>query len=185
MAFLNDDRDLGDWHFDTIEQVKGDLAALIFSGSCFDDMTSVKVASSYPVQETVDRFHEGKLPFSQIVISDNDAVSVTFNRSENAYTFQLPYLYREPRHGANEGGKRAFTRLYPPLTTEPAGPHGGGGISPAKRSAAGNSLTGFYFAVRHVVNRDAQMEKQAAGINNRSAMRPISFCPTARKPPPA
>jgi hypothetical protein len=161
VAFLNDDRDLGDWHFDTIEQVKGDLASLVFSGSCFDDMSSVKVASSYPVQETVDRFHEGKLPFGQIVISDNDAVSVTFNRSENAYTFQLPYLYREPRHGASEGSNELYT-LYPPLNTSQPDRT----VAEEFRCKALSSaeLTYRFLLCRtHVVNRDAQLERQAAG----------------------
>src|SRR6266446_4506562 len=31
VAFLNDDRNLGDWHFDSIQEVKSDLAAFVFS----------------------------------------------------------------------------------------------------------------------------------------------------------
>ena len=33
VAFLNDDRKLGDWHYDNLEDVKSDLVAFVFSGT--------------------------------------------------------------------------------------------------------------------------------------------------------
>lgn len=95
VAFLNDDRKLGDWHYSNIDDVKRDLAAFVFSGACRGEAGPVKVATSYPVEESYDRFKEGKIPFSKIVINDNDPVSVIFDRTTEAYIFQLPYLYLE------------------------------------------------------------------------------------------
>src|SRR5215471_20340592 len=37
VAFLNDDRRLGDWHFDSIEEVKRNLVTFAFTGTCSTD----------------------------------------------------------------------------------------------------------------------------------------------------
>src|SRR5690242_2826597 len=34
VAFLNDDRKIGEWHYEKLEDVKGDLVAFVFSGNC-------------------------------------------------------------------------------------------------------------------------------------------------------
>jgi hypothetical protein len=107
VAFLNDDRKLGDWHHDNIDDVKKDPAKYLFSGSCRGEQGPVKLTTSFPVQETF------KKP--PLVVRTNDPVSVFFDSATNAYTFQLPYLYL--------GGKDASSSLYtehPPLLTSKA-----------------------------------------------------------------
>src|SRR4030095_11861677 len=93
VAFLNDDRRLGDWHFDSIEEVKRNLVTFAFTGTCSTDQAPVKVTTSYPVGETVKRFEDGKIPLSKVVINENNPVSVVFDPPTDAYTFLLPYLY--------------------------------------------------------------------------------------------
>jgi hypothetical protein len=115
VAFLNDDRKLGDWHYDNIEDVKRDLVAFVFSGNCRGDEGPLRVATSYPVTESVEQFEQGKIPFSQIVINDNDPVSVTFDRPTGAYTFQLPYVYSERKNGTDI----VYTLTAPRKTSNP------------------------------------------------------------------
>jgi len=115
VAFLNDDRTLGDWHYDAIEDVKRDLAAFVFSGTCRADEGPLRVATSYPVTESFEQFQQGKIPFSQIVINDNDPVSVTFDRPTGAYTFQLPYVYSERKNGTDI----VYTLTPPRKTSNP------------------------------------------------------------------
>jgi hypothetical protein len=115
VAFLNDDRKLGDWHFDNIEDVKSNLVAFVFSGTCRGDQGSLRVATSYPVTESLQEFQQGKIKFSQILINDNDPVSVTFDRSTSAYTFQLPYVYSERKNGTDV----TYTLMPPRKTSTP------------------------------------------------------------------
>lgn len=115
VAFLNDDRKLGDWHYDSIDEVKRDLVRYVFSGTCRGEQGPVRVATSYPVRESVERFQDGKIPFSKIVMRDNAPVSVVFDRQTDAYTFQLPYLYIEGKTGPD-----VIYTLTPPLTTSKA-----------------------------------------------------------------
>jgi hypothetical protein len=115
VAFLNDDRKLGDWHYSNIDDVKRDLAAFVFSGICRGEVGPVKVATSYPVEESYDRFKEGKIPFSKIVINDNDPVSVIFDRTMEAYVFQLPYLYLESQTNSDV----VYTLTPPKMISRP------------------------------------------------------------------
>jgi hypothetical protein len=117
VAFLNDDRSLGDWHFDNIDEVKRDLVKFVFTGRCPNQQSPVRVATSYPVKETFERFQKGQIPISKVVISDNDAVSVIFDRPSEAYTFELPYLYIERRNSAGN-----IYTLTPPTTTSQPDP---------------------------------------------------------------
>ncbi len=113
VAFLNDDRSLGNWHRTSIDESrpKKDLAAFVFSGICSGEDDPVAVATSYPVKATVDQFHDGKIQFSQIVIKSNPPVGVTFDQFTNAYTFQLPYLYIRSQNAA-----ATLYTLIPPQT---------------------------------------------------------------------
>src|SRR5690242_19385357 len=43
VAFLNDDRKLGNWHHNTIDEVKRDPAKFVFSGTCRGERGPVKV----------------------------------------------------------------------------------------------------------------------------------------------
>ncbi len=104
VAFLNDDRKLGDWHYDDIDEVKKDPTKYVFSGSCLGEQGAVKVSTSFPIQESYRT--------SRVEVRNNGPVSVLFDSASNAYTFLLPYLYLD--------GKNASGTLYtehPPLFT--------------------------------------------------------------------
>src|ERR1043165_7294672 len=115
VAFLNDDRKLGDWHYDKLEDVKKDLVTYVFSGDCRSEEGALRVATSYPVTESLEEFRQGKIPFSKVVINDNDAVSVTFDRTTGAYTFRLPYVYSERQNGTDS----VYTLTPPRKTSNP------------------------------------------------------------------
>jgi hypothetical protein len=115
VAFLNDDRKLGDWHFDNLDEVKSNLVAYVFSGNCRGEEGALRVATSYPVTESLEEFRQRKIPFSKVVINDNDPVSVTFDRATGAYTFQLPYVYSERQNGTDI----VYTLTPPRKTSSP------------------------------------------------------------------
>jgi hypothetical protein len=105
VAFLNDDRSLGDWYHSSIEEVKRELAKYVFSGLCRGEQGPLKVATSYPVDES------SKSPPLQI--RDNDPVSVIFDSRSETYTFELPYLYFT---GTQPSGAFLYS-LFPPFRT--------------------------------------------------------------------
>lgn len=115
VAFLNDDRSLGDWHFDNIDEVKQDLVAFVFSGTCRGEQGPLSVTSSFPVTETVEQARDGKIPFSKIIITHNDPVSAIFDQPSGAYTFQLPYVYSERKNGTDI----VYTLMPPRRTSKP------------------------------------------------------------------
>ena len=154
VAFLNDDRRLGEWHYDNLDDVKKDLVAFIFSGNCRGDQGSLRVATSYPVTESVEQFQQGKIKFSQIVINDNDPVSVTFDVPSRAYTFQLPYVYSERQNGTD-----AVYTLTPPRTT--SSPEPGIAIEFRCKAISDSDLTYRFLLCRSLlVNRESRYQQQ-------------------------
>jgi hypothetical protein len=154
VAFLNDDRKLGDWHYANIEDVKKDLVAFVFSGNCRGDEGPLRVATSFPVTESLERFQEGKIKFSQVVINDNYPVSVTFDSASGAYTFQLPYVYTERQNGTD-----AVYTLTPPRTTST--PESAVAIEFRCKALADADLTYRFLLCRsRVVNRESRYSEQ-------------------------
>src|SRR5215467_7296585 len=51
VAYLNDDRALAAWHFDSIEEVKRDPSKYIFQGVCRAEDSTLMVVTSFPVQD--------------------------------------------------------------------------------------------------------------------------------------
>jgi hypothetical protein len=148
VAFLNDDRKLGDWHFDNLEDVKSDLVAFVFSGTCRSEQGALRVATSYPVTESMEEFRQGKIPFSKIVINDNDPVSVIFDQATGSYTFQLPYVYAERQNGTD-----IVYTLTPPRKT--SNPEPGMAIEFRCKALSDTDLTYRFLLCRsRVVNLD-------------------------------
>jgi hypothetical protein len=163
VAFLNDDRRLGDWHFDNIEDVKRDLAAFVFSGNCRGDDGSLRVATSFPVTESVEQFQQGRIPFSKIIIDDNDPVSVIFDRSTGAYTFQLPYVYSERKNGTD-----IVYTLTPPRKT--SNPEPGIAIEFRCKALSDADLTYRFLLCRsRLVDRDTRGQEQTVKPTRGSA----------------
>lgn len=160
VAFLNDDRKLGDWHHDNLEDVKNDMVAFVFSGTCRDDQSAVRVATSYPVTESVQQYQQGKIKFSQIAINDNDPVTVTFDSTSGAYTFQLPYVYTERKNGTDI----VYTLTPPRLNSSPDA-----GVAIEFRCKAINDadLTYRFLLCRsRVVNRDGRYREDTPSLGS-------------------
>ena len=93
VAFFNDNRKLGDWFRDNIEEVRSDISVYIFKGPCRSDHGPIQLTTKFPVQESIDAFNGGKIPFDRIDVNVNAPVSVVFDTRSGAYTFDLPYLF--------------------------------------------------------------------------------------------
>ena len=93
VGFLNDDRNLMAWHYQTIEQVRDDRVRYAFSGTCPNNRSPLKLTTAYPVGESLEKYLAGKGPLSKVVVRENESVKASFDRSTNSYKFQLPFLY--------------------------------------------------------------------------------------------
>ena len=102
VAFFNEDRELGDWCRESLEEVKGDLAVYTFKGTCSGDKGTVQVTTEFPTSASIEAYNRHEIELNQIDITANDPVSATLNPRTMAYTFELPYLFRTGRRGATD-----------------------------------------------------------------------------------
>jgi hypothetical protein len=100
VAFFNEDRTLGEWCRNSIEETKTDLSVYIFNGSCKGDRGSIKVTTQFPVESSMDAYHDGLIPLSQVDVNINAPVSVVFDSRNQTYDFELPYLYLTGRRNS-------------------------------------------------------------------------------------
>ena len=106
VAYLNDDRTLAAWHFDSIEQVKKDLSKYVFEGKCSDEDTALQVLTSFPMQNNQ----------SVSSIRDNRPVRGVFDRRSQSFVFELPYLYQIRKVGPDV----TYTLIPPQISSKPA-----------------------------------------------------------------
>ena len=93
VAFFNEDRSLGEWCRNSLEEVKADLSVYIFKGSCKGDRGSIQVTTQFPVGSSIDAYYDRQIPLSQVDVNINAPVSVVFDSRNQTYDFELPYLY--------------------------------------------------------------------------------------------
>jgi hypothetical protein len=93
VAFFNEKRELGDWYRSSLEEVKSDLSAFIFKGTCVGEHGPVQLTTKFPVTETVDAYNQGRIPVDGIEVNVNAPVRASFDSQTHAYTFDLPYLF--------------------------------------------------------------------------------------------
>jgi hypothetical protein len=93
VAFFNEDRRLGDWYRQNLEEVKNDLAVYKFMGSCGKDQETIRVETEFPTIASVEAYRQRKIDLDRIDITANDPVKVVMNAKTMAYTFELPYLF--------------------------------------------------------------------------------------------
>ena len=93
VAFYNEDRSLGEWCRNNLEEVKADLAVYIFKGACSGDQGPIQVTTKFPVGAGIDAYNEGKIGLDQVDINVNAPVSAAFDLTTQAYSFELPYLF--------------------------------------------------------------------------------------------
>jgi hypothetical protein len=116
VAFLNDDRSIAAWHYQAIGEVRDDLVRYVFSGTCPDNRSPLKLTTAYPVRESLEQVIAGKIPFAKVVVRENKSVKASFDRSTNSYKFQLPFLYLEKKLV----GQSIYTLLPPTAASRPA-----------------------------------------------------------------
>ena len=102
VAFFNEDRRLGDWYHDNLEEVKRELSQYVFSGSCGTNQSSIKLVTKFPVLDSISRYNSGRIPFDQIKLNVNPAVVAYFEPRTQIYTFELPYLYLDRAKSSRE-----------------------------------------------------------------------------------
>jgi len=93
VAFYNEDRSLGEWCRNSLEEVKADLSVYIFKGTCRGDQGAIQVTTEFPVGASVDAYNEGKIGLDQVDVNVNAPVSAVFDPRTQAYSFELPYLF--------------------------------------------------------------------------------------------
>jgi len=99
VAFFNEDRKLGDWCRESLQQVKSDLVVYTFKGTCSGDQGSVDVATEFPTTESLDAFYQRSIKLEDVDITVNDPVKASLNPKTMAYTFDLPYLFQTEQRG--------------------------------------------------------------------------------------
>jgi hypothetical protein len=104
VAFFNENRQLGDWCRESLEEVKADLAVYTFTGACSQNQGAVQVATEFPTTESIEAYNRRAIDLNQIDITVNDPVTAVLNPRTMAYTFELPYLFRT--------GRRSSTDVY-------------------------------------------------------------------------
>jgi hypothetical protein len=100
VAFFNEDRKLGDWCRESLQEVKNDLEVYVFKGSCKGDQDSIEVTTEFPTAESMEDFNLRKINLNQMDITVNDPAKVLLNRQTMAYTFELPYLFLTGQRGS-------------------------------------------------------------------------------------
>ena len=100
VAFFNENRELGDWCRESLEEVKADLEVYTFQGVCSGDQGTVEVATEFPTAAGIAAYNRREIDLNQIDVTVNDAVKAALNPRTMAYTFELPYLFLTGRKGS-------------------------------------------------------------------------------------
>jgi hypothetical protein len=97
VAFFNDDRRLGDWYRQNLEEVKSDLAVYKFTGTCDKERDALRVDTEFPTAASTKAYSQRQIDLAHIDITVNDPVKVARNAQTMAYVFDLPYLFLTDR----------------------------------------------------------------------------------------
>lgn len=93
VAFFNENRNVGDSHHRSIEDVKSDPSVYIFKGECRTDQSSVQLVTKFPVEDSLYAYIAGKTGLEKIKVNVNPPVSAFYDPVTQAYRFELPYMY--------------------------------------------------------------------------------------------
>jgi hypothetical protein len=100
VAFFNENRELGDWCRESLEEVKADLAVYTFKGVYSGDQATIQVATEFPTAASIEAYNHNEIDLNQIDVTVNDPVNAALNPRTMAYTFELPYLFLTSRRGS-------------------------------------------------------------------------------------
>ncbi len=100
VAFFNEDRELGDWCRESLEEVKSDLAVYTFKGVCSGAQRTVQVGTEFPTAASIEAYNHREIDLNQVDVTVNDPVNAILNPRTMAFTFDLPYLFLTGRRGS-------------------------------------------------------------------------------------
>ena len=100
VAFFNENRELGDWCRESLEEVKSDLAVYTFKGTCSGDQGTIQVGMEFPTSAGIEAYNRQELDLNQIDVTVNDPVNAGLDPQTMALTFDLPYLFLTGRRGS-------------------------------------------------------------------------------------
>jgi hypothetical protein len=113
VAFFNENHDLGAWSRTSLDEIKSDLAVYTFKGACGGQRASAQVTTKFPIEESVKAYRAHRIQFSDIEVNVNAPVTATFDPDTQAYSFDLPYMFRE----TDRNRQRIYT-LIPPTASD-------------------------------------------------------------------
>jgi hypothetical protein len=94
VGFFNENRGLGGWFKTSIKEIKSKLDVYTFSGTCSRQQSPISVATRFPVDPSLSAYRLGEIAFGDIQVKTNAPVVASFEKETQAYTFDLPYLFR-------------------------------------------------------------------------------------------
>jgi len=94
VGFFNENRGFGNWFRTSIAEVRSQLDVYKFEGGCEKDTSSLHVTTRFPVDQSLRDFRQGRIASAAIDLKVNAPVPARFERSTEAYAFDLPYLFR-------------------------------------------------------------------------------------------
>src|SRR5262252_8376123 len=94
VGFFNENRGLGGWFKTSIKEIKSKLDVYTFSGTCSRPQSPISVATRFPVDPSLKAYRRGEIAFGDIQVKTNAPVVASFEKETQAYTFDLPYLFR-------------------------------------------------------------------------------------------
>ncbi len=100
VAFFNEDRRLGDWCRESLEEVRNDLSVYTFKGSCSGEQGAVQVATEFPTAASIEDYNAGRIDVNQVDVTANDPVTAVLDPKTMAYKFSLPYLFLTGHQGS-------------------------------------------------------------------------------------
>jgi hypothetical protein len=77
-----------------MKEIKSKLDVYSFSGTCSRQQSPISVATRFPVDPSLRAYQHGEIGFGDIQVKGNAPVVASFEKETQAYTFDLPYLYR-------------------------------------------------------------------------------------------
>ncbi len=101
VAFFNEDRSLGEWCRNSLQEVKADLAVYSFKGTCKGERGSLQVTTQFPVGSSIEAYSNEQIPLDEVDVNVNKPVSVVSNSRNQTYDFELPYLYLAGRRNSS------------------------------------------------------------------------------------
>jgi hypothetical protein len=100
VAFFNEDRSLGEWCRNSLEEVKSDLTVFTFKGPCRGERGSIQMSSEFPVDASVQSYNRGEIDLNKVDVTVNPPVNAVFDIRTGAYAFDLPYLFLTGQRGS-------------------------------------------------------------------------------------